>query len=301
MGKRVSNLRLLSYLLIILTVFITVGCSSYQDAGIIRWSYNDDILEWKDVPNATYYQLMFYESDLVTPISLVYYNYYAYDSNFSFFDFPKDDYNLKILVFYEDENYDESEIISITINRNFEHVKRIGVNYLGNSVSWPEISMNQSDSDFTDYTIRINEEEFNIDEANYSLADYEAGIYKIQVRANYTEGVSIWSKPFYAIYKMTSETINVYYDTTSNENFRYSFPEDEEVQAVLGVYNIALNVELPNQIVDRNASDIEINRYYIENEGKMEEVEYLQIIISFTIITDKSVYRLNLTNLPITN
>ncbi len=301
MKKQFYKLRILSFTLVILIVAITLGCNNYQDAGLIKWSFNNETLEWKAVSDAKYYKIIFYEDNLVTPVNILNYHLYAYDSNFSFFNFPENEYYLKILVFYEDGNYEESEIINFSLQRDFQHVHSIGSNYLGTSVSWSEVSSKQSDSNFQDYTIRINEEEINIDENEYSLADYEAGIYKIQVRVNYEEGVSSWSKPFYAFYKITLETIQVYYDIASGENFSYSYPKDEEVVAVIGDYNIDFNDELPNQIVNINGSNFEVNKYYIENEGNTEEVEHLQIIISFMIITDKSLYLMNLTNMPITN
>lgn len=287
MKKRVL---LLSIMLVLIPLL--VGCNNYREAGFIKWAYNDLILDWKDVKEADYYQIVIYQDDLVTPADLFGEALYAYDSNFSFADYRDDNFNLKIIAVYSDGTEEESEIIQFEVNREFQQPVSWGGNYFGDMLSWSNLS--EDNLDFVNYTIKINDEEIEVNENQYYIGDYEPGIYKYQVRANYTEGSSLWSRAIYLGLDIGVETKNLIYDISTNEDFIYSFDESEKVVAVIGDYNLFSNYILSNDVAKIDRSTLTMNQFYIRCEYSILQSENPKLI-RFRVVTEEKIYDLYIT------
>ena len=186
-------------LLFVLFAFLPLlNSCSMNDAGIIKWTYKDELLDWKDIKSATYYELVFYQTDpdtgeVVTPLTPAFmgeFIAYAYDSQYSFYGLANHySYNLKIKVYYEDGSTEDSDLIHITHDLDFPYPIQFGFGeYVGYGLSWHMYS--EGVSDLVNYTLRINGEEFDIDTNQYDMDDYDSGIYKIQIRVNYETGSS---------------------------------------------------------------------------------------------------------------
>ena len=52
--------KMLNILVLLFLVFFLSSCSNNNDAGIIKWNFSNDVLNWNDVKDAVYYELVFY-------------------------------------------------------------------------------------------------------------------------------------------------------------------------------------------------------------------------------------------------
>jgi len=282
--------------LILLSLFTTllIGCNNEDASALIEWSFDDEILDWNDVPSAKYYEIILFEDDRVTPIDHLDYNLYAYDSHYSFYPFQNGDYNVKIIIYDESGEEHVSDMIEISLDRDSQHVQSIGMNYQNDLVSWTDLALNNPS--FVNYTVKINDETFDTEENAYHFENHDLKICEIRVRANYTDGSSLYSEPFYAYGTDLVEMKTATHELSSNAPFTYDFDTDETIIAVVGNYNFQSIHVLPREIAKIEGNTLELNRYYLEREGNSEETDSLMILIRFTVITREKVYVFTLLN-----
>jgi hypothetical protein len=278
--------RILNVLILVLLMITLQGCNNYKDAGIIEWTFKDEQLDWKDVKDAAYYEILFYEDDLVTETTL-----FAYSSEYSFYGFQADiTYNLKIKVHYFDETAEESDFIQFSINREFQYPYLVGGNYIRTDLTWYDCSYFTR---FVDYTLRINDEEYTLDTNEYDMSDYDYGIYQIQVKANYESGSSDWTEILYLPLLQDDNRITVNYSITSGEDIIYTFDGDISIEVVQEGHNgVADYSPLPESIVTIDGSTFTINKYYIQNLVNSEN-RLLMIFRVFTNDNEYNVYVMN--------
>ncbi|MBU1145653.1 MAG: hypothetical protein KJ971_07385 [Firmicutes bacterium] len=275
-------------------VLLISGCSNNQD--IIQWTYDDDLLDWQDVEGAQYYQIIFYDDDLETETDNGHdYMFYAYGSEFSFFLYPNEaSYHVKIKIIYEDETFELSDIINVSISRQFNHPTGIGSSSATQNLEWQNVGYGLED--FINYTVKVNDdEEYNVEEAMFEMSGFNEGVYKVEVCANYTDGTSKWSSPFYANINVGGDILSIYYDTNSNEDFSYTFDEEVNILSVRGNYNFDSFDDLTDDIVQISDSTITINHYYIQNEGNLTEGIYTNIL-HLLVVSDNQIYTVYLVN-----
>ncbi len=291
MKKSISIFFMLFILLTLLS-----GCST-QDAGIIQWNYKNNSIDWKDVDNAAYYQLIFYEDDLETEL----YNLiptYSYDSIYSLYQSDNNTtYNLIIKVFYEDGTQEESDWIQFTINRDYQYPTFSDVQGVFLShFSWTDIGVD--DDDLVNYTLKIDNNEYTVETNSYDLSELSEGIHEIKVRANYSEGSSIWSEICYLSISVEIESLNVYYDISSSEDFTYTIDGLSDVIYIKGYYNLDVRKAPISGVVTVSGDTINVNRYYLLNETFLGgNTLYQSNPIFFEILTDQERYILFITDI----
>lgn len=286
-------------LVLILFMFIPIlnGCTN--DAGIIKWTLKDEVLDWKNVKDAAYYKIIFYQDDLVTEDSWTndHFTFIAYSSEYSFYGIGGNTatFYIKVKVFYEDDTTDESDVFQIDINRDYLYPTKVSIGeYVGHVLSWTDMSYDNPN--FKNYTVEVNDDKFDMVTNRLDLEDYDDGIYKIQVKANYEDGSSIWTHPYYANKNVAGDSLQDSYDPTSGEDYSYTLDNGSDIVAVQGSYYIYnSNAPLPDDIVSIDGSTFTVNHYYIETEGHIADNSY-SIIMQFYIITETNVYSLYLMN-----
>ncbi|MBN2540511.1 MAG: hypothetical protein JXB08_03190 [Bacilli bacterium] len=287
--------RVLTVMLFFVVVLLMSGCSN--DAGIIKWTYSDDVLDWRDVRGASYYELLFYDEndelfDLMTDTP-----FYAYSSDYSFAIFPTEyELHLKIVVYFEDGSQKESDFIDLKIDREFDRPKYITSDYLQEELLWMHYF---SDSDgFQDYTLMINDEEYTVDTNSFDITSFEDGLYKAKVRANYDGGSSAWTEFYYFQVGFEYQQVSAYYDVTSDTDFTYTF-DSEDIIYVTGRLGLTpAHTNLPESIVKVDGSTIIVNKYYIMNTANEEVLtgETPGILIGLMIGVDGWIYNLYILN-----
>jgi len=280
------------------------SCVSYHQAGIIEWTYKDELLDWKDVKNASYYEIEFFQTDQSTkeavmplqPLPLGDYKTFAYASHYSFYGLAVNQtYNVKVKVYYEDGTTDESDLINISHEVDFPYPTQLGFGaYVGDVLSWTDMS--DSNLNLINYTLKINDDSFDLDNNIFNMDSYDGGVYKFQVKANYETGSSEWTKPYYAAIRLSNDEGNMLqanYDCNSGKDFTYTLDSDKDIIAVIGKYYIySYRAPLPEEIVTIDGSKLTLNHYYLEAEN----AEPQSIIMQIYIITEDTPYTLYILN-----
>jgi hypothetical protein len=258
-------------------VFMLSACDTKQDAGIIKnWRIDNRYLLWEEVDEAAYYEILFFnEDDFEHPISFD--NYYVYAPEFSLATFNNDtDYFVKIRTTLTSKESIDSEIIQFRLDDKFPFPLILGSNDKYPGINWEDLSLNYSSLE--DYTLLINGETYTTDEHALNLSFIDANIYEIYIRANYTQGHSVYTPVYYILHSsINSSRVSVYYDSNENEDLEFSLELAEPIMYIEGANRSNYSI-LDESIISYADSVFTLNRFFIENNGTSPIYTHLNIV-----------------------
>ena len=286
--------RKISIIFILFLLTFTMSCIKKQDYGIITGFYiKDSIIYWDDIEDAIYYEI-FVDGDMIyDPFT------YTFVSESKVFTVTNSgiEYNIQIKVFYENSDPVMSDTITF-FEEAEEYItpSRVGRNYMATEFSW--YCNYTKDNPPINYTLLINGEKTTVETNEVSVADLnlESGVYKIQVRANYENGSSDYSIPYYKLIGESYESMNIEYMTGSNEDLIIPFENAQDIIAVEDARNIMYAfIESGDGIITINKDSIVISKEYLNMFSGV--YDYTSLLSQFRIYTEDSSYLLSIMGL----
>lgn len=271
----------------ILLVTILTACGS---KGLNDWSFKKNVLQWGAVNDAQYYELVLYDEDgnlLENALQM-----FVYDNQVDLGQTFRSGqaFHLIIKAFLEDGTTEESELIHVTVDIEYPHPRTLGKNYMSTKLDWAY----EPSSEVVDYTVRINDDEINTTELFIDIENaYDNGIYQVQVKANYANGSSEWTEPYWYSVRQEIEEVYVFFDPSDKEDVTITF--DEDIEAITGKYLLSNPRLLPESVASINGNQVTLNQYYIFNPSidTFSENMFFNVL---TLYSENTVYVLYITN-----
>lgn len=266
-----------------------ISCVSKADYGVITNLYiQDETIFWDEIDDAKYYEVSYFYEESAENIYLVNLEIcFVGHTNKNLLNLF-DDAILSIEIYYEDGSSDKIENIETNFkgsNLGKPYIYGMG-NFADNNILW---HVYQTERDVIDYTVHIEEKDFDLMESEFSLEDTFTmeelvnRVYQMTVTSNYGLFRKAKSNIFYAFSPRYNPLIDldIEYDFSSNEDLTFEFTEGEIINFSTALEEIGKTCA--DGIFTLNGNEVTVNRYYFE----------VSLTNIFFIYTENHVYRVN--------